>query len=405
MKKISILLLLLMLGVMGMTGAIGCDKEKPQEILTSEEIIEKYKEASKKNPHDLSIAYNMALIYDNKLDDPEAAFSYYSHYLDLARLDDPDRSKVKKWRDDCLKRMVKNEHIGILGVPVSEINRIQGEVYSPLLKEKRKIDLGQNVKPLVFFVPSSLESAYDFLFSLTYAEPAKEIPDNLKYRSTLKFTLNNGASKELYLTDDYVTVDKKIIYRSDDILLLLDMGTAPYHPMTNTGDPEWFKIKTVTPKNFFPYILNSMAIGDTGYVAFEHAFRGGGKGSWHYQRQLIKKISTKIKSAKSVHDMSKLAGFLGKLSARKEIIGLLAEEKWHDCCYIPRLIQSLAQCGRIEDAPVLIKRFDYPAEGGSEVPVINAALCRLTHLKVKWSKKEWQKWWEDNKDKYLKDPK
>ena len=92
--------------------------------------------------------------------------------------------------------------------------------------------------------------------------------------------------------------------------------------------------------------------------------------------QLAESIFKKLDTAENPHDIATLAGFLGPLHARTQVIALLSKLKAVDCCYGPALIHALAECGNIDDAPLLIACFDKETEisGGMS----HAALVQLT---------------------------
>ncbi|MFA5794396.1 MAG: hypothetical protein WC980_04935 [Candidatus Brocadiia bacterium] len=291
--------------------------------------------------------------------------------------------------------------IAALGANVSDIARIQGEIYSPLLKEKRFVDIGEGVKPPAYFVPSKLSDAPEFLRSLEYFSPVTTTRKT-RYQTVLKFTFKDGSSKKLYFTPDgFISADRKnVCYSPGYALLELDMETVPYHPMTNYWKPEWSKIKMATPDAFFPYILRECKESlDPLFPIFavRQAFKGPGKGSWEYIRRLKDKIMAKIRNEEYKHDLSYLVHVLGQLKARDEILKLIAESDYHDCCFEPALMEELANCGKPEDIPVLINQIGKEGEGGREAA--NKALCKLTGQKASWTKTQWQEWYDKNNGK------
>jgi tetratricopeptide (TPR) repeat protein len=70
-----------------------------------EEAILSYDKALALNPKDPPIYYNMGLIYDENLDQPDKAITCYQKYLELAPADSSDRPKVQLWIDNCQKRL------------------------------------------------------------------------------------------------------------------------------------------------------------------------------------------------------------------------------------------------------------------------------------------------------------
>lgn len=70
-----------------------------------EEMIREYEKALATNPQDPPIYYNLGLIYDEHLDQPEKAIEYYQKYLELIPADASDRDKVKLWIENCQKRL------------------------------------------------------------------------------------------------------------------------------------------------------------------------------------------------------------------------------------------------------------------------------------------------------------
>ncbi len=122
--------------------------------------------------------------------------------------------------------------------------------------------------------------------------------------------------------------------------------------------------------------------------------------------RLVEKIGKVDKDQmKMVHDVYFWAEMFGPLGAREQTVSLLKELKYVDCCYGPNLVNSLAVCGKIEDAPILIELIDKESEGGAGA--INKALEKLTGVKMPLTsrrytdKTAWQGWWEDNKDRVL----
>lgn len=73
--------------------------------LRYEYAIESYKDALKLKPNVCTIYYDMSLIYDEHLDQPEKAIECYQRYLELIPADAPDREKVKLWLENCRKRI------------------------------------------------------------------------------------------------------------------------------------------------------------------------------------------------------------------------------------------------------------------------------------------------------------
>lgn len=59
------------------------------------------------NVNDKDIYYDLAVIYDEHLNEPGQAVGYYGRYLEMIPKDDPMRSKIQMWRTKCLRRAVK----------------------------------------------------------------------------------------------------------------------------------------------------------------------------------------------------------------------------------------------------------------------------------------------------------
>ncbi|GAF96175.1 unnamed protein product, partial [marine sediment metagenome] len=120
--------------------------------------------------------------------------------------------------------------------------------------------------------------------------------------------------------------------------------------------------------------------------------------------QIVEKVrEVERNSMGRVHDCYIWAQFLGPLGARKQTFLLLRESKYLGCCYGLNLVESLAQCGTIEDVPALIDAIDKETDGASGV--VNKALQKLTGVKMPLKdgfftdKVAWQNWWKKNKDK------
>jgi hypothetical protein len=95
-----------------------------------------------------------------------------------------------------------------------------------------------------------------------------------------------------------------------------------------------------------------------------------------FRARLAASIFKKLDTAENPHDIASLAGFLGHLHARDQIIALLSKLKCLDCCYGPALIHALAECGNMDDAPLLIACFDKETESSGGMS--HVALVQLT---------------------------
>jgi hypothetical protein len=165
----------------------------------------------------------------------------------------------------------------------------------------------------------------------------------------------------------------------------------------------------LTPKQLVPYILNRDYGPDGCRLAGEWFV-------WKTQNmpekqklrtELADKIVEQINLIredpnKSLHDVYYWAQLLGPLGAREQTIELLKKEKRFSCHYGPQLVESLGQCGTIEDIPFLIDCID--KEGDGNDAVVNKALQQLTDIEMplkgyRTDKIAWQKWWEEYKNR------
>ncbi len=118
--------------------------------------------------------------------------------------------------------------------------------------------------------------------------------------------------------------------------------------------------------------------------------------------RLVEEIREVEKDPKrSLHDVFFWAEMFGPLGAREQVLSLLKDKESLDCCYGPKLIRSLGECGKLEDVPILFKFMESEHAGGT----VNYSLEMLTGVKIplkggvrgRPDKKAWQDWWKKNK--------
>jgi hypothetical protein len=186
-------------------------------------------------------------------------------------------------------------------------------------------------------------------------------------------------------------------------------ATARNWPNHNpTAPPTDNRFHHLTPRRLFPYILNRKSedcrLACAWFIWKTRNIKDGQKLRSELADQIVEKVHKVEKNPMGrVHDCYIWAQFLGPLGARKQTLLLLRESKYLGCCYGPDLVESLGQCGTIEDVPALIDAIDKEYDGANGV--VNKALQKLTGVKMPLKnglfadKVAWQSWWKKNKDK------
>ncbi|MFC1524958.1 tetratricopeptide repeat protein [Planctomycetota bacterium] len=74
-----------------------------------EKAIEEYKKVLGTNPTDYDVHYNLGIVYDEHLHQPQKAIKYYQKYLEYAPANASNREVVKKWLENCQNQLRDNE--------------------------------------------------------------------------------------------------------------------------------------------------------------------------------------------------------------------------------------------------------------------------------------------------------
>jgi tetratricopeptide (TPR) repeat protein len=70
-----------------------------------DDAILSYEKALAINSKDQAVYYNMGLIYDDNLDQPDKAITCFQKYLEIAGESSSDGAKVRMWIENCQKRL------------------------------------------------------------------------------------------------------------------------------------------------------------------------------------------------------------------------------------------------------------------------------------------------------------